>query len=193
MRKKILVMILTFLIVIALLLPVVYAYMFRSVEPVISIFDPANVKCKVVETFENDIKSSITVKNTGNTDAYIRVRLVIHWEDSKGNVVSRDVDFSKIAIVNRNDWLADSSEFTYYYKKPVAADALTGELLGKNIELYAKVEDVDENGVTVKYYYYPVIEVVAEAIQALPTNAVVESWGVTLDENGNITAVTGGS
>ena len=45
----------------------------------------------------------------------------------------------------------------------------------------------------VNYYYYPVMEVLAEAIQADGeidgTPAVTNAWGVTIDSTGKITAV----
>ena len=58
------------------------------------------------------------------------------------------------------------------------------ELLGGNTIELAKVynEEKDE-------YYLQKVDVFAEAIQAIPAEAVKSSWKVSVDANGNITAV----
>ena len=36
---------------------------------------PSHVSCEVTEKFDGETKSNVNVENTGDTDAYIRVRL----------------------------------------------------------------------------------------------------------------------
>ena len=145
-------------------------------------FTPAVVNCEIKETFTNNEKTSIEVKNTGNINAYIRVCFVTYWEnkDENGNAVivsepSKDV--TKLPC--GNNWIAGSNNI-YYYTEAIAPGAEIEFL--KNGEKIILEVDANENR--------QVLEVFAEANQSLPAEAVTESWGVTLDENGLITAVS---
>lgn len=152
----------------------VLAYMFRQTEYEDNEFTPAEVSCDVVEAFNGETKSSIRVQNTGNIDAYLRVRFVSYWVDADGNIVSKPSSMPKINVAE--GWIAGKNN-TYYYQSSVAPKNFTGELLSSPILL-----NEDENG------YLQVVEVFAEAIQSKPANAVTNSWNVSLDSNGNITA-----
>jgi hypothetical protein len=77
-------------------------------------------------------------------------------------------------ITLADGWIKGSSN-TYYYQNAVAPTELTDNLLESPIIL-----EKDESG------YMQVIEVFAEAIQSKPYSAVTDSWGVTIDSNGNI-------
>lgn len=166
--------ILILLIIAILICGAVSAFMFKQTDEITNKFDKAIVACEVQETFENNVKSSIQVKNTGNIDAYLRIRLASHWEDSAGNIVAKASSIPSVTLAD--DWVVGSNN-TYYYKKSVAPGELTGELLNGSITL-SKSEDG----------YYQVVEVFAEAIQAEPKKSVEESWSVTLDTDGNITS-----
>ena len=161
------------LLALAVICGTVFAYMFHRTEDQSTTFTPAQVSCEVQETFKNNAKSSIKVTNTGNIDAYIRVRLVTYWVDSDGNVAAKSSP--ALSITPANDWIAGKDN-TFYYPLPVAAGDTTPELLSSSITL---VVDADGNR--------QVIDVFAEAIQAKPTTAVEEAWGVTL----NGTTITG--
>ena len=172
------------------LLPSASAFMLHKTEVYSNRLVTSNVEATVREGFdaENSVKSSIKVENTGELDAYIRVRLVGHWQDSKGYPVGLDFKMPAITI-NSTDWIASTAEpYTYYYKFKVSEGTLTSNLLTSNIQLYKRVDTEDTN-----YEYYPVIEVFAEAIQAEGTTdlddipAVVNAWGVTV-KDGIITA-----
>jgi hypothetical protein len=152
--------------------------MFHKSQTISNPFLPARVSCKTHEKFVNfEEKTEITVENTGNIDAYLRVRLVFHWEDSKGNPVARDMDPPKITI-NGEDWIS-AGDYTYYYKYPVAPGDTTHNLLAQNAEISIPVEtvpdkDYDDNKIV--YTYHPVLEILAEAIQSKPDVAVQEAW-----------------
>jgi len=162
------------LIVLLLTCSTVYAYMFAKSQTAETAFVPAQVSCKVSETFENNIKSSITVTNTGNIPAYVRVRLVTYWVDGEGNVAPL-ASPSLTVSVDESKWLTGSNN-TFYYKTPVASEAQTSDLLnGGSIKLKT------EEG------YAQVVDVFAEAIQADPTKAVEESWNVTISVANEIT------
>ena len=190
MKKKRLLWALIALILVVALATSVCAYMFRKSQTVANIFKPAVVKCEIHEGFDQKTKSEITVENTGNIDAYIRVRLVFHWEDSKGNVVGWNMTPPSFTCFTGNgeNWIQGTDSYTYYYKVAIAPGESTTDLLKTNIKMEPVVKEETAGGTTVKFYYYPVVEVLAEAVQSLPDNAVNEAWGVTA-ANGTITAV----
>ena len=160
-----------------LLCGTVLAYMFRQTEEKNNEFTPAKVTCKVDEAFDGETKSRIQVQNTGNIDAYLRVRLVSYWVDADGNIVAKPSVMPQIQMAA--GWLKGSND-TYYYQEPVSPNALAGNLLSSPIAL----EQDTDNG------YVQVIQVFAEAIQSEPTKAATNSWHVTIDPNGNISKVS---
>ena len=146
------------------------AYMRKTTEEVDNTFIPAYVDCVVDEDFADNKKTSITVKNTGNIDAYIRVRLVSYWIDESGAIVSKSSEMPTFGIAD--DWIPDAGNYTYYYTKKVAPDAFTTTLLDSGITLRLSSEG-----------YRQVVEVFAEAIQAEPDEAVTDSWNVTIADD----------
>ena len=165
----------------------VMAYMFKRSEILDNQFVPASVQCAVTEVFENDTKTSVKVQNTGDIEAYIRLRIVTYWQDSKGNAVAitaPEIKFDDDWEYDTDNWIYDEDEKTFYHKTPVAANGLTSELLAKDFE-GIKLEKRTEIFNGEKYTYHPVITFVAEAIQSKPTAAVLQ-WKVTLDGDYNI-------
>ena len=172
----------------------VVAYMIKRSDEVKNTFVPAKIDYNVVENFDGEIKTSVKVQSTSNVDTYIRVKVITYWKDSKGNIVGRTsptVGFTAnnngAWKYNTDDWLYDATNQTFYYKTTLAPHATTDDILNLTgafggIEL----ESVTE-GDTVKFTYHPVVTFIVEGVQANPNNAVTESWGVTLDSNGNIT------
>ena len=173
----------------------VLAFMFRESPDYTNTFVPADVDCKVQEVFNGTMKTSVTVENSGNISAYIRLRVVTYWQDSKGNVIGRtspQLKFGTEWKYNTDAWIYDSNDQTFYYKDPVAVGGVTAELLdlqGKFQGISLEPDHTEVNGVA--FDYYPVIEFIAEAIQSEPggTNSPVTKWKVTLDANGKITGV----
>ncbi len=178
-HRRFLWMILLALVLAAMLIPAVYAYMVHRSQTVANVFIPAEVTCDIEETFDGKNKTAIAVRNTGNIDAYIRLRLVFHWEDSKGNVVAWDMDPPAFTCDTANWKQIDG--YTYCYKVPVAPGMTTGNLLTSTITMEKiSVEEKISTNESVFYEYYPVLEVIAEAIQSIPEEAVEASWNVTI-------------
>lgn len=153
-----------------------FALMLRQTDSLDNRFEPAVVSCEVVESYTPPTKSSIQVQNTGNIDAYLRLRLVTYWVDGDGNIVFGTATIPSFDL--GENWIAGQNN-TYYYVLPVAPGKFTGEFLGSTITL-------TENADTGKSQ---VIEVFADAIQSEPEDAVTGSWGVTLSDDGTIKTV----
>ena len=128
------------------------------------------------------------MQNTGTVDAYIRVRLVAYWQDSKGNTVSKTAEQPTFAL--GENWLYNSNQKIYYYALPVRPGDYTKDLLAENqtvvldytFEEYLTIPD-QANSPTVKYEYYEVVEVLAEAIQSEPSEAAANSWKLVIENN----------
>ena len=104
----------------------------------------------------------------------MRVRLVSYWVDSATGAIAAKPS-PAVSFTPGSGWVAGSgSGNTYYYQVPVAPGDTTNELLGSEITLTSLDGLVQ------------VVEVFAEAIQAQPTTAVTDSWGVTLSSSGNV-------
>lgn len=159
------------ILLLALLCGTAFALMYRRTQELNNQLEAAYVACTVWEEFSENTKTEITVKNTGNIDAYLRLRLVSYWVDSNGNIISKP---SRMPTVSAADGWVTGTGNTYYYSKPIPPDAATPNLLSGSITL------VEEDGCL------QVVEVFADAIQSKPPEAVANSWGVTI-ENGSIT------
>lgn len=164
MKKKLLI---SLLITAVLAVGITLAFMFRQTEPIENKFTDAKVACSVVEEFNDVQKTSIQVKNEGNIDCYLRVRLVSYWQNADGEIVGKP---SVIPAIDVNDgWMAGESKDVFYYTSPVAAGKTTeSNLLQSPLELAQE----DDNGET----FYQVVKVFAEAVQAEPEDAVKAAW-----------------
>ena len=152
-------------IVLVLLCGTTFALMYRQTQSVNNQLEAAYVACTVEEIFNEQTKTKIAVKNTGNIDAYLRLRLVSYWVDGNGNIVSKPSQMP--AVTGAAGWVVGSDN-TYYYSKPIAPDAATPNLLSGSITL------VEEDGCL------QVVEVFADAIQSKPEEAVTGSWRVAI-------------
>ncbi len=134
-------------------------------------FTPGEVKCTVEETFDGKTKQNVKIKNTGNTDAYIRAKVVVTWKDAAGNVYggATPVEGTDYTIsYNADDWSAVDGY--WYCTQPVAPDA-PNNLTPVLINSASPVEGKAPEG------YALSIEILAEAIQSSPASAVQEAWG----------------
>ena len=95
--------------------------------------------------------------------------------DKDGSIAAtapvQDVDY-KVVFNEDGSWDLQTSDGYYYYTQPVAAKGKTSSLIKTIKPLTAK------EGYTLK------VDVIGSVIQATPTQAVVQSWGVTLGSDG---------
>ena len=128
----------------------------------------------IEETFDGSEKTNVRVKNTGKTEVYVRVMLVETWKNASNQVVERPKDAKVIYDWGSDDWKKDSSDGYYYYTKPLAAGATTPNLIK------SATCTVPEGAALLD------LEVVAQAIQSIPTDAVEEAWGVEVNDDGSL-------
>ena len=157
--KKSLTALIALILIICLAVGGTVAFIVTQTQAVKNTFTPADVKVDIQEDFDGRVKKNVNVKNTGDTDAYIRVKLVTYMADSEGNPIAENA--SKPSFHPGSDWSYCVSDDTYYYGKPVAPGDKTSDLIGDSGIML-------ENG--------QVVEVLAEGIQSVPDNAVEEAW-----------------
>lgn len=174
------------------------AYVIAKTALVKNTFKPTDVSCKVYAdggiteisgaSMSAQIINDVQIKNTGNTDAYIRVALVVNWSyidsSSKTHVWAHppqegdDGDYTlDLNLAESDDWFKGSDGF-YYCKKPISATEMTSVLLN-SVNVNKENAPVGTDGT--RYYFS--IEIVASAIQANPDSVVQDHWGVTVENN----------
>lgn len=113
------------------------------------------------------------MKNTSNIDAYIRVKLVTYRVNDKGEKIGGTATIPNFTL--GAGWF--EKDGFYYYNKTVAQDAKpTTDLIGDSGITLVKYNDADGGR--------QVVEVIAEAIQSVPTSVVAEKWKVKVDTDG---------
>lgn len=167
-------LILSLCLIFALAVGTTFALLKANTDPVTNTFTAAKSDIKIDEDVTGGQKKSIIVKNTGTAVSYVRVKLVMNWVDENGNVSAEPVNITP--SITDNWFLKDG---IYYYKMPVAAKDFTTNLLQTPITQGTAPEG-----------YHLEVTVLAESIQAAPSKAVTDSWGVGVDSNGYLTQPT---
>ena len=171
-------LLLSLLLVVTMAVGGTVAYLVTKTPDVKNSFTPTKVTCEVTEEFNGTAKSNVNVTNTGDTEAYIRVKLVTYRVNDKGQHIGGTAtipDFNP-----GTNWVPYGGY--YYYTLPVAHDKTPEQpLIGTSGITLLTYNDADGGK--------QVIEVMAEAIQSGPANAVGDSWGVSISE-GKVEAYT---
>ncbi len=142
-------------------------------------FEMGNVAPEIVEQFEpeNKVKKDVAIKNSGNTPVYIRALVVITWQDTNGNTILSTLpeagEGKDYLITGKEEgWLLGGDGY-YYYTQPVQPGQSTAELVQSL---------TDQNGDTTRQLS---VDVIAQAVQASPTQAVTEVFrGVSFAADG---------
>ncbi len=146
------------------------AYLFTNTDVISNMFSPAHVTCAVEEQFDGMEKKDVQIRNTGDTDAYIRAALVFALVDEGGNIAEtvpvKDKDYKM--TLNDTDWVIKSDGY-YYCKASVAPGALTPVLITSCTQTERK------DGLKLE------LQIIASAIQSQPENVVKTAWNVTVD------------
>lgn len=156
-------------------------------------FTPSKVTCEVTETFNNNVKSNVAVKNTGDTTAFIRAAINVTWmkdaeagteyeaanQTVSAKVPLKGTDYS-ITLAENNNWIQGADGY-YYYQLPVNPQDST-EVLIEDCKLLGSASVPDG--------YHLSVEIVASAIQSAPDSVVQSMWHVTVAD-GKITSANG--
>ena len=171
--SKIQLLILSLLVVTTVTVGGTVAYLFTNTAPVINTFEPSHVTCSVTEDFDGVTKSNVNVTNTSDIDAYIRVKLVTYRVNEAGQHIGGVAEIP--GFTPGTNWVKHGEY--YYYTLPVHPGESPKTNLISSIELRGSYNDADGGK--------QVIEVMAEAIQSVPEDAIKQAWGVTIT-NGSV-------
>lgn len=142
-------------------------------------FTIASVQPEVKETFENNIKQNVFIKNTGNIPVYIRAKIMIYYQDADGKILGdipeEDLDYSIEYPTDLNTYWIQADDGFYYYRDKVNSQSQTTYLI-KNCE--SKENNSNK---------HLVVDIITEAIQANPQEAVEDAWeAVTVNGDGKL-------
>lgn len=156
------------------------AWLSTKDEPIQNKFLPTKVTCEVMETFNGStgVKSNVNVKNTGTIDAFIRVKLVTYRTNDAGQHIGGTATIPSFTL--GENWVEFGGY--YYYTLPVAAGEKPATNLTETMTLTSSYSDADGG--------HQAIDVMAEAIQSGPAQAVGQAWGVSISQ-GSVTAYSG--
>jgi len=176
-NKKLIIMMASIIIIAAVSVADTLAWIFTETNAVTNTFTPANVACSVEETFENNVKSNVSIKNDGNIPAFIRAYYVVTWQNSAGEIwpfEPKTTDYE--LVLNETDW--EEKGGYYYYKSPVAAeDDLLTVVDEDNTPVFIEKCKVQAAAPAKGYTLH--VEIIAQAIQAEPVSVVADAWDVS--------------
>ena len=134
-------------------------------RPLVNTFDPSKVTCEVQEKFDGKVKSDVNVKNTGDIDAFIRVKLVTYRTNDAGQHIGGTAALPQFTL--GANWVEYNGY--YYYTLPGAPGDKPATKLTDSMTLTENYDDADGG--------HQSIDVMAEAIQSVPEAAVKAAWG----------------
>ncbi len=179
-KKKSVAVIVSLLLVLTAVFGATIAYLTAKEDSITNTFVPAEVKLEVGESFaEGGVeKKNVVIKNIGDVDAYVRAAIVVTWQKADGTV------YAKAPVLDRDYTLGLGSKWTkgsgyYYYSGVVAAETGVTENLINNCTV---IGNAPAEGYTLH------VEILAQAVQSSPVDAVKSAWG-----EGALSLVGGGA
>lgn len=145
------------------------AWLAASTEETVNTFSPAKMEIEVKEDFDGATKSNVKVVNNSETAVYIRVALVPTWVNAAGKPVAESASLDDLTFTTQlpeSGWVKGDDGY-YYCTSLVPVGSYTPALFTSAV--------VKENrapaGCTMD------LQVLAQAVQATPREAVIAAWG----------------
>ena len=169
-RGRLAMMVLSIVLLLGVAIGGTLAWLSTKTTPVTNTFTPAEVTCEVEEKFDKTtgVKTNVNVKNTGNIAVYIRVKLVTYRTNDAGQHIGGTAELPE--FTPGENWVK-YGEY-YYYTLPVEPRQQPATNLAKKMTLKTSYKDADGGK--------QALDVMAEAIQSEPENAVADAWGVKI-------------
>lgn len=145
------------------------AFLTATDDEVVNTFTPSKVTTTVEEGTSNGVKSNVKIKNTGDTDAWIRAMVIVTWKNQMGGdvygVVPQEGEDYTVTWYT-SGWKKGNDGF-YYYTSPVAPGASTATALIDSIQPVA--EKIPEG-------YDLNVEIIGSGIQSKPASVFNTEW-----------------
>ena len=176
LSKKAITVIVSVLKLISVSVGATVAYLIAKTPSIENSLQTATVSCAVQGDTSAELKSNITIKNTGNTDAYLRAKILVVWKSDNGvvsaNMPVAGTDYT--LTVGSTNWLLGSDGY-YYYRSSVAPDSVSETLISSTTLLSERPEG-----------YSLSVQIYASAIQSTPKSAVAQVWNARVGTDGNL-------
>lgn len=144
------------------------AYLVTKTDSVVNTFQPSVMQGGIDEEFDGMTKTDVKVTNTGDVPAYVRAAIIINWVDDEGKVVTEPVVASDYDMsLNTSNWTKIGDY--YYYTSVLAAKSETKDL----------IESCTVTATGKAKGYRLSVEILAQAVQSEPEQAVKDVWGVS--------------
>jgi len=150
------------------------AWLSTKDAPITNTFNPSKVACEVTESFNGKVKSNVNVKNTSDIPAFIRVKLVTYRTNDQGQHIG---GVSELPTFTPGAGWVKNGDY-YYYIHPVEPGASPTANLAESITLTESYTDPDGG--------HQSMDVMAEAIQSVPEEAVKAAWGFSIGTDGSL-------
>lgn len=153
------------------------AYLLDYTDALVNIFNPSRVEITVNEDFAENTKENVTIQNTGNTPVWIRAKVLIYWEDAEGNIISEvpgDYKYEPNSFTQDVNWV--QFDGYYYWTAIVPVGGSTKNLINS---ITADTPSDPQ--------YFLRVQILADAVQSAPQEAIQQAWGVTISD-GNVSA-----
>ena len=174
-------LILSLCLIFALAVGTTVALLKANTAPVTNTFKAATSETHVEVTDSGKEKTGIKVENIGTATSYVRVKLVMNWVSDDGKTISGEPVNIEVKYDNTN-WFEQGG--IYYYRMPVAPVSAKPSNVTSNLLKTPITQTNAPEG------YHLEVTVLAESIQAAPSEAVIKSWGVDVGSNGYLTPPT---
>lgn len=148
------------------------AYIAVKTQDIINTFDASEVQVALSTPAQNE--QAFTVQNNSDCEVYVRFYFVATWVNTSDNsniYAGTPKPVEDFSFTPDGD-VVKRGEF-YYVTAPIEAG---GEASLVSVEAISDAPDG----------YELRVEVVVDAIQSRPRDAVTQSWGVTLNDDGTI-------
>lgn len=153
------------------------AYLITGTDPLTQVFHPAKVSHQLIQTVQADAngavvaKKDLQVKNNGEADIYVRATIVVKWVSENGTVTTispiEGTDYT-IDFAADTPWTHHSEDGFWYYTEPVKPGEQTAYLFSHCGRT--------QNPAPLNCHLS--IEVLTQAVQATPPEAVKDAWGI---------------
>lgn len=180
MKKKIITL-LALVLLLTLVIAGTVAFLATGTNSIVNTFTPSHVTTQVVETLDGNTKSDVMIKNTGDTDAYIRATYVVNWVDAYGNIYAAQPEegTAYTVVLNKgsgsDQWTQGNDDGYYYYNSEVPATA-GHDYTGVLITSIAPVAGKAPTGYTLQ------VTIIAEGIQSRGMGETVTTAQAAFDK-----------
>lgn len=163
-------LILSLCLIFALAVGTTFALLKANTAPVTNTFKAATSDTHVDVKDSGNEKTGIFVKNEGTATSYVRVKLVMNWVSDADNATVSAVPVDITVNYDKDNWFEQGG--IYYYKTPVAPVSAKPSNVTSNLLKTPITQTNAPEGCHLE------VTVLAESIQAAPSEAVTKSWGV---------------